>query len=93
MERGDIMGWVGTVLSMVFYIAPVIPITKLIKKKCNLEEVPGPLLKTTEEVIDAINNIDEITSHYSEKYDEFYNRFCHIEDGNASERIFDVVFR
>ena len=56
-------------------------------------EVPGPLLKTTEEVIDAINNIDEITSHYSEKYDEFYNRFCHIEDGNASERIFDVVFR
>jgi solute carrier family 50 protein (sugar transporter) len=44
MKIGDIMGWVGTVLSMVFYIAPIIPITKLIKKKCNLEEVPGPLL-------------------------------------------------
>ena len=38
------MGWVGTVLSMVFYIAPIVPITKLIKKKYKIEEVPGPLL-------------------------------------------------
>ena len=55
-------------------------------------EVPGPLLKTTEEVIDALNNIDEIASQYSEKYDEFYERFCSIEDGNASKRIFEKVW-
>ena len=55
-------------------------------------EVPGPLLRTTEEVIDALNNIDEIASQYSEKYDEFYDRFCSIEDGNASKRIFEKVW-
>ena len=55
-------------------------------------EVPGPLLRTTEEVIDALNNIDEIASQYSEKYDEFYERFCSIEDGNASKRIFEKVW-
>jgi len=44
MNIGDIMGWVGTCLSMVFYIAPIIPITKLIKNKYTIKEIPGPLL-------------------------------------------------
>ena len=55
-------------------------------------EVPGPLLKTTEEVIDAINNIEEISSQYSEKYDAFYDKFCSLEDGGASKRIFEKVW-
>ena len=57
------------------------------------KEVPGPLLYTTEEVIDAIENIDEITSQYSEKYDEFYERFCSIDDGNASKRIAERIWK
>lgn len=56
------------------------------------EEVPGPLLKTTDEVIDAIQNIDLINSEYHDKYEEFYNRFCSIEDGNATERIVEKVW-
>lgn len=55
-------------------------------------EVPGPLLKTTEEVIDAINNIEEISSQYSEKYDAYYDKFCSLEDGGASKRIFEKVW-
>ena len=55
-------------------------------------EVPGPLLKTTEEVIDAVRNIDEIEKEYAEKYDEFYERFCSLEDGNASKRIVERVW-
>lgn len=55
-------------------------------------EVPGPLLKTTEEVIDNIKNIDSLSEEYAERYDEFYERFCGIEDGNASKRIADVVW-
>lgn len=55
-------------------------------------EVPGPLLYTTEEVIDAVENIDDITEKYSEKYDEFYDRFCYIEDGNASKRIVEEIW-
>jgi CDP-glycerol glycerophosphotransferase len=54
-------------------------------------EVPGPLLKTTDEVIDAILNIDDLKEEYADKYDEFYERFCSFEDGNASKRIDDAI--
>lgn len=36
-------------------------------------EVPGPLLYTSEEVVDAILNIDQINEEYKERYEEFYN--------------------
>ena len=55
-------------------------------------DVPGPLLFTTSEVIDAIENIDDVSRQYSEKYDEFYNRFCYIDDGNASKRIVEKIW-
>ena len=55
-------------------------------------EVPGPLLKTTEEVIENIKNIEELKEEYADRYDEFYERFCGIEDGNASKRISDIVW-
>ncbi len=56
-------------------------------------DVPGPLLFTTEEVIDSIQNIEEIQNEYSEKYEEFYNRFCSIDDGNASKRIVEKIWK
>ena len=55
-------------------------------------EVPGPLVYTTEEVIDAIQNIDQITEQYKERYEEFYDRFCSVDDGNASKRTVERVF-
>ena len=57
------------------------------------EEVPGPLLKTTEEVIDSIKNIESLKEEYKDKYDAFYERFCSIEDGNASKRIVEKVWK
>jgi CDP-glycerol glycerophosphotransferase len=56
------------------------------------KDVPGPLLFTTEEVAEAILNIDEITADYSNRYEEFYERFCSLEDGHASENIVKRVF-
>jgi len=55
-------------------------------------DVPGPLLYTNEEVVDAIKNIDEISAEYKEKYDEFYERFCSLEDGHAAEKVAKKVF-
>jgi len=55
-------------------------------------EVPGPLLFTNEEVVEAIRNIDDITEQYREKYDAFYERFCSLEDGHASENVVKRVF-
>jgi CDP-glycerol glycerophosphotransferase len=56
------------------------------------KEVPGPLLFTNEEVVEAIRKIDVITEEYSEKYETFYERFCCLEDGHASENIVKRVF-
>lgn len=56
-------------------------------------EVPGPCVFTEDQVIEAIRNIDEIKVEYSDKYDKFYDRFCSVDDGNASKRIVEKVFR
>jgi len=55
-------------------------------------EVPGPLLYTSEEVVDAIKNIETVNEQYKERYKQFYNRFCHLDDGNASKKIVEKVF-
>ncbi|WP_411954028.1 CDP-glycerol glycerophosphotransferase family protein [Alkalibacillus sp. S2W] len=55
-------------------------------------EVPSPLLMTSEEVIDAIQNIEDINERYQAKYDEFYKRFCSWEDGKAAENVVKTVF-
>lgn len=60
----------------------------------NIEkEVPGPLLFTTEEIIDNIKNINKISVDYKQQYDKFYNRFCYLDDGYSSKRICEKVFK
>ncbi|MCR4716280.1 MAG: bifunctional glycosyltransferase family 2 protein/CDP-glycerol:glycerophosphate glycerophosphotransferase [Lachnospiraceae bacterium] len=56
------------------------------------KDVPGPLLYTADEVTDAIERIDEITEQYKDRYDEFYERFCSVDDGNAAKRVCEIVF-
>lgn len=55
-------------------------------------EVPGPLLYSTEEVVDAIQNIESVNDKYRETYEQFYDRFCGVDDGNASKRTVERVF-
>lgn len=57
------------------------------------EELPGPLLYTTEEIIDGIKNIDELSHKYSGRYEQFYEKFCGLEEGNASEKVARAVFQ
>ncbi|WP_458453942.1 bifunctional glycosyltransferase/CDP-glycerol:glycerophosphate glycerophosphotransferase [Methanobrevibacter sp.] len=58
----------------------------------DINEVPGPLLMTNDEVISTIKNIDKINEEYLAKYDKFYNNFCYLEDGNASKRVYDEIW-
>lgn len=55
-------------------------------------DVPGPLLFTDEEVVDAVKNIDCISEDYKDKYDKFYEKFCSLENGHASEMVAKKVF-
>ena len=56
------------------------------------KEAPGPLMRNTEEIIDNVVNITGITKEYSAKYEQFYEKFCSLEDGKASERIVNMHF-
>lgn len=56
------------------------------------KELPGPILKTNDEVVEALHHMDSVTEQYKERYDEFYERFCSVDDGHASERIIEKVF-
>jgi CDP-glycerol glycerophosphotransferase len=60
----------------------------------NMEkELPGPLIKDNDELIDIIKNIDEVSKDYSDRYDEFYERFCSLCSGNSAKEIIEKVFK
>lgn len=60
----------------------------------NFEETaPGPLVKTTEEIIIAIKNVDYKEFYPSETEEAFYERFCYLEDGYSTKRVVDAVFK
>jgi CDP-glycerol glycerophosphotransferase len=56
-------------------------------------EVPGPLLQTGEELIQAIEHINDIDETYKERYNRFYDRFCKVDDGHAAERVVEKLIR
>ena len=56
------------------------------------EELPGPMLFTTEEIVDAIRKLPELEDKYKEKYDVFYEKYFCWEDGNASKKVVEAVF-
>lgn len=56
-------------------------------------EVPGPLLQTNEDLIQAIEHINDVEETYKERYNTFYHRFCGIDDGHAAERVVEKLIR
>ncbi|CAM5663706.1 hypothetical protein SMICM304S_00741 [Streptomyces microflavus] len=50
---------------------------------------PGPLIKTSEDLVAAIRNIDEVSEEYKEKYAQFRVDFCEPSDGRAAARVVD----
>ena len=55
-------------------------------------EAPGPLLKTSAQLIAALRDIEDVTASYKAAYDAFCDRFCSLEDGKAAARVVDRLF-
>jgi CDP-glycerol glycerophosphotransferase len=55
-------------------------------------EAPGPLLSTTDEVIEALRGLDAVAARHAAEYRRFAERFCHLDDGHAAARVVDAVF-
>jgi CDP-glycerol glycerophosphotransferase len=54
--------------------------------------VPGPLLRTNDELADALVNLDAVQAQYAERYADFRRAFCELDDGGAAVRVVDRIF-
>lgn len=50
---------------------------------------PGPLLRTSAEVVDALHDLDAVRDRYQDAYVRFQDRFCHLDDGRATARVLE----
>ena len=49
-------------------------------------EPPGPLVSTTEELIEQVRDSQTVTVKYADRYARFRERFCPLDDGHATDR-------
>ena len=54
-------------------------------------EAPGPLLETSQAVFDALRDLPAVTERHADGYARFQAKFCHLEDGHASNRVLDRI--
>jgi CDP-glycerol glycerophosphotransferase len=53
---------------------------------------PGPLLETTDQVVDALRDLDRVRSDHAEAYAAFREDYLDLDDGHATERLVGAVF-
>ncbi len=51
-----------------------------------IEEAPGPLVSTTQELASALGSAEADRAGYTEAYERFVENYCGVEDGKASAR-------
>jgi CDP-glycerol glycerophosphotransferase len=56
------------------------------------EVAPGPLVRTSEELVEAIAGSDVAASQLADRYARFRDTFCSLEDGHATDRVIDLLF-
>jgi CDP-glycerol glycerophosphotransferase len=57
-----------------------------------LARSPGPLLATTDQLAEALEDLDAVQSQYAQRYADFKAQFCELDDGHAARRVVDQVF-
>ncbi|WP_433464637.1 bifunctional glycosyltransferase/CDP-glycerol:glycerophosphate glycerophosphotransferase [Spirillospora sp. CA-128828] len=55
-------------------------------------EAPGPLVKTSAEVADAVKAAPGSEQGFADAYDRFFVKYCPHDDGQAASRVVDRVF-
>ncbi len=50
---------------------------------------PGPIVETTEHLLDALEDLEAVRQRYAGRYAAFRERFTPLEDGRAAERVLE----
>ncbi|MBM7646996.1 CDP-glycerol glycerophosphotransferase [Scopulibacillus daqui] len=56
------------------------------------KHAPGPLVKSTDEVIEAIHDFENKHFALPETFENFYKRFCYLESGESAKKVVEEVF-
>ncbi|REJ17225.1 MAG: CDP-glycerol glycerophosphotransferase family protein [Caldibacillus debilis] len=56
------------------------------------KEAPGPLVYSTEEIIEKVNKLKNNDESINEAINRFYKKFCYLDDGEATKRVVDRIF-
>ncbi|MFJ7683423.1 CDP-glycerol glycerophosphotransferase family protein [Peribacillus butanolivorans] len=56
-------------------------------------EAPGPIVLNEKQLFHAIENINKVEELYSQRFKNFREKFCHLEDGQAAKRTVEAVFK
>jgi CDP-glycerol glycerophosphotransferase len=54
-------------------------------------QAPGPLLRSSREVLDALHHLPDVERRHAARAAGFRRRYCHLEDGRATDRVLDLV--
>jgi CDP-glycerol glycerophosphotransferase len=57
------------------------------------QSAPGPVVRTPDELADALVHLDEVRLAYSHRYDKFRSRYCPLDDGFATDRVLARLWR
>ncbi|MEU9871152.1 CDP-glycerol glycerophosphotransferase family protein [Actinomadura sp. NPDC048021] len=55
-------------------------------------EAPGPVVRTSAEVAEAVRGASASEQRYADAYDRFFVKYCPHDDGQAASRVVDRVF-
>ncbi len=55
------------------------------------KDLPGPIIKTENELYDSIKNIDEIEKKYRKQLKNFNKKYNYMNDGHVNERIVNKI--
>ncbi|MDN4172593.1 CDP-glycerol glycerophosphotransferase family protein [Nocardioides sp. SOB77] len=52
-----------------------------------LPEAPGPVVRTEDELLDVLGDLDRVEKEHAERYAAFRERYTSLEDGRATDRV------
>ena len=58
----------------------------------DLEELPGPIAETQEDLEKNLKNIDKEFKKNKTKYEKYNKKFNYLDDGAAARRVINVIF-
>ena len=54
----------------------------------DLEELPGPIVRTQEELFEALKNINK--KKYTKEYKKFNKKYNYLDDGKCAKRVVET---